>query len=64
MLVMLEKKGLIKGESKTILELRTTRFYQLTPAGKVVLETFFSSHDEMMIFLKTLNNQQGTIPFA
>jgi DNA-binding PadR family transcriptional regulator len=47
MLVMLEKKGLIKGESKTILELRTTRFYQLTPAGKVVLDTFFSSHDEM-----------------
>ncbi|XHH08061.1 MAG: PadR family transcriptional regulator [Candidatus Bathyarchaeia archaeon] len=62
-LVMLERKGLIKGETKQILEYRSTRFYHLTPEGKDVLETFFLSHDEMMFFLKLMNDNTPNLHY-
>jgi DNA-binding PadR family transcriptional regulator len=57
LLVMLERKGLIKGESKEILETRTIRFYQLTLDGKAIIEQFLLTHNEMMELINKMSEK-------
>ena len=61
LLLTLERRGLIKGETRQILDLRTVRFYSLTEKGNRIIRGFIKNHDEMMTFVRFMfENQEGT----
>jgi DNA-binding PadR family transcriptional regulator len=63
LLFELEKKKLIKGETKQIIETRTIRLYTLTPNGQGLIDAFLQSHEEMMTFIRFMfENQEGHLP--
>ncbi len=65
LLLGLERKGLIKGESKEIIEKRTVRLYRLTDEGKELVEQFLETHEEMMGFIRyVFENQENTPVFT
>ena len=61
LLLMLERRGLIKGESREIIERRTIRIYALTDEGKELIGNFLETHEEMMNFIRYMfENQENT----
>ncbi len=58
LLLTLERKGLIQGECKEIIEKRTIRLYHLTDEGKELVEQFLASHEEMMGFIRYMFENQ------
>ena len=54
LLFALERKGLIKGESREIevVENRIARFYQLTPKGEELAKYFSAEHIELIDFIR------------
>jgi DNA-binding PadR family transcriptional regulator len=62
LLLTLERKGLIKGETKQIIESRTIRTYTLTENGQKLIEDFLKTHEEMMTFIRYMFENQEEHP--
>ena len=54
MLLAMERKDLIRGFSKEVLEKRTRRFYELSETGKKVSEDLMNNGQEIINFMKLL----------
>jgi len=59
--VAMERKGLIHGFSKEVMEKRTRRFYVLTETGKEISEDLLNDRQEIINFVKLMFKENAKL---